>query len=103
MKGPGLKKLYGGRLIKVSPNKVPRIIGKAGSMVSLIKNMTGSWITVGQNGITWIKNDDIEKEMITVDAIKMVEQNSHVKGLTDKVKTFLTEKVGPMPEQKKGE
>jgi len=28
MKGPGLRKLHGGRIINVSPAKVPRIVGK---------------------------------------------------------------------------
>jgi len=40
-KGPGLKKLIGGRIIKVNPNKVPRIIGKKGSMLNMIKQATG--------------------------------------------------------------
>lgn len=93
MKGPGLKKLYGGRIVTVNPFKVPRVIGKQGSMVSLIKQLTGSWIMVGQNGWTWVKNDDIEKEMLTVDTIKMVDKNSHISGLTDKVKKFLEENM----------
>ena len=40
MKGPGLRKLKGGRIIEVDPNKVPRIIGKQGSMVGMIKDAT---------------------------------------------------------------
>jgi exosome complex component RRP4 len=87
-KGPGLKKLYGGRIIKVNPHKVPRIIGKQGSMVSLVKDATGTRITVGQNGLIWI---DGEPANVTkaVSAIHMIEDNSHTKGLTDKVKAFL--------------
>src|SRR3989338_6391993 len=37
LKEPGLNKLNGGRIIRVSPSKVPRVIGKQGSMVMLIK------------------------------------------------------------------
>ncbi len=87
-KGPGLKKLYGGRIITVNPHKVPRIIGKQGSMVSLVKDATGTRITVGQNGLIWI---DGEPSNVTkaVSAIHMIEENSHTKGLTDKVKVFL--------------
>jgi len=96
MKAPGLKKLYGGRTVKISPHKVPRIIGKAGSMVSLLKQMTGSWIIVGQNGTCWVKNEDMKKEMLTIDAVKMVEANSHVSGLTEKVKEYLTKKLGEL-------
>jgi len=54
MKGPGLRKLKGGRIIQVNPYKVPRIIGKAGSMVTMIKDATGCRILVGQNGLVWI-------------------------------------------------
>ena len=50
MKGQGLRKLRGGRIIKVNPHKVPRIIGKKGSMVSMLKQATGCKIIVGQIG-----------------------------------------------------
>ncbi|MBI2658679.1 hypothetical protein HYX05_01070, partial [Candidatus Woesearchaeota archaeon] len=33
MKGPGLRRLKGGRIIEVNTNKVPRIIGKQGSIL----------------------------------------------------------------------
>ena len=36
-RGPGLHQLHGGQVIKVSPCKVPRIIGKQGSMMYMIK------------------------------------------------------------------
>lgn len=90
--GPGLRKLTNGRVFEVTPFKVPRIIGKQGSMVSMIKDATGSKITVGQNGRIWVFNEDPHKEITTVEAIKFVEENSHVDGLTDKVKNFLDER-----------
>src|SRR3990172_7219806 len=46
MKGPGLRKLEGGRILKVSPSKVPRIIGKQGSMVSMVKKAANCNIVV---------------------------------------------------------
>lgn len=88
MRGPGLKKLGEGRIITVSPNKVPRIIGKSGSMVSMIKDATGCRITVGQNGIIWISGEP-KKEIIAIDAIRKIERESHIHGLTDKIKEFL--------------
>lgn len=91
-RGPGLKKLTGGRVIKVNPNKVPRIIGKQGSMVTMVKNATGCRITVGQNGLLWIDGDP-QNELIAVEAIRMIEANSHFAGLTDKVKAFLEKKT----------
>jgi exosome complex component RRP4 len=87
-KGPGLRKLSGGRIIKVNPYKVPRVIGKQGSMVSMIKDATACKITVGQNGLIWV--DGEPKEILrAVSAVRMIEENSHMKGLTDKVKEFL--------------
>jgi len=88
MKGPGMRKLIGGRIIKVNPHKVPRIIGKKGSMVSMIKQATDSNITVGQNGLVWI-NGSPENEIIVVKTIKKIEQEAHISGLTDRIKTFL--------------
>jgi exosome complex component RRP4 len=104
LKGPGLKKLYGGRVVKINPYKVPRLIGKQGSMVSLIKQYTGSMIIVGQNGVTWVKNDDVEKEIITIETIKKIEENAHISGLTDKIKAYLSEIIpNPPPQQEKRE
>jgi len=54
MKGPGLQKLKGGRIIKVNAAKVPRIIGKRGSMISMIKQATGCQAVIGQNGLVWL-------------------------------------------------
>lgn len=89
MKGPGLRKLGPGRLLKVSSSKVPRIIGKQGSMISMIKDMTGCRISVGQNGLVWLSGDDPVKEMKAVKAIMMIEEKSHISGLTDLIKGFL--------------
>jgi len=91
MRSRKCRKLKGGRLIKVTPAKVPRIIGKAGSMVEMVKNLTGTQIVVGQNGLVWIKGDN---EHIATEAILMIEHKSHIKGLTDHIKQF--------PEGKKG-
>ena len=93
MKAPGLRKLKGGRILKVNTNKVPRIIGKQGSMVSMIKKSTDSQITVGQNGIVWVNNKDLVKENIAVAAIKKIENESHIAGLTETIKQFLDENL----------
>jgi len=88
MKGPGLRKLAGGRVISINTNKVPRVIGRAGSMVSMIKDATSSRITVGQNGLVWVQGEP-EQEKMAIQAIRMIEEQSHIVGLTDKVKAFL--------------
>ncbi len=88
MKGPGLRKLKGGRIIEVDPNKVPRIIGKQGSMVVMVKDATKCNIVVGQNGLIWIDGEPIN-ELLAIQAIRKIEKESHLSGLTDKIKEFL--------------
>lgn len=85
------RKLREGRLIKVVPAKVPRIIGKNGSMVEMIKKLTGTQIVVGQNGVVWIKGDN---EVVATEAILTVERMSQSHGLTDYIKNMLEDKLG---------
>lgn len=92
-KGPGLRKLYGGRIIYVNCNKVPRIIGKQGSMVSLIKNATGCKIIVGQNGAIWLQGEP-KNEVIAIEAMRKIEEESHVSGLTERMTEFLEKTCG---------
>ncbi len=92
MKGPGLRKLTGGRILTVAPNKVPRIIGKQGSMVSMIKDATQCQIVVGQNGLIWMEGTP-ENELIAIMTIQKIEEESHVSGLTDRVKEFLDQSM----------
>ncbi|MBN2142757.1 RNA-binding protein [Candidatus Woesearchaeota archaeon] len=92
-KGPGLQKLKGGRIIEVNTHKVPRIIGKRGSMVSMIKNATGCKVTVGQNGIVWISGEP-EMEVLVVNTLKYIEERSHIQGLTEMVKEYLEKATG---------
>ncbi|MBS3152052.1 RNA-binding protein [Candidatus Woesearchaeota archaeon] len=89
MKGPGLRKLGSGRLITIPATKVPRVIGKQGSMISLVKDYTGCKISVGQNGIIWLKGDEPKKELLAIKAINKIENESHISGLTDRMKEFL--------------
>jgi len=89
MRAPGLKKLREGRLVEVNPHKVPRVIGKDGSMVLMIKNATGCNITVGQNGWIWVEGQTPEQEIQAVSAIKKVEEEAHLPGLTERMKAYL--------------
>lgn len=89
MKSPGLRKIKGGRIIKVNSKKVPRIIGKQGSMITLVKEKTKCRITVGQNGRVWIQGDNPMNEIIATKAIKEIEEKAHIPGLTDQITKFL--------------
>lgn len=93
MRGPGLHKLKGGRIIEVSPHKVPRIIGKQGSMVGMLKKATNCRIIVGQNGLVWIEGEP-DKELLVERAIRKIEQESHLTGLTDSIHKFLEKETG---------
>lgn len=90
MRNRKCRKLKGGRLIMVTPSKVPRIIGKAGSMVEMIKELTKTQIVVGQNGLVWVKG---ENEDIAAEAILIIEEKSHISGLTDHIKSTLEKKL----------
>jgi exosome complex component RRP4 len=90
MKERGFKKLEGGMLVRINSTRVPRVIGKAGSMVGMIKDETGCDIIVGQNGLVWINGDKIENELLAKKAIEMIVEKPFQEGLTEKVKEFLS-------------
>jgi len=90
-KGPGLRKLNEGRIIEVLPAKIPRIIGKNASMIKMIKEYTGSRIFVGQNGRIWIHGGN---EDLAIKAIKKIEREAHISGLTDRIKEMLEKEAG---------
>lgn len=88
MKSGFFGKIDEGIVFKINPHKVPRIIGKEGSMIKLIKDRTGCKVTVGQNGVVWIKGPDIDKELFAKKVILFVEEKSYIEGLTEKVEKF---------------
>ncbi|MCI4351188.1 MAG: exosome complex RNA-binding protein Rrp4 [Thermoplasmata archaeon] len=89
MLGDGLGKLDGGALVFVSPARVPRVIGRGGSMIETLSRMTGCKLSVGQNGRIWIDGppDGIERVRA---ALKMIDDEGHLPGLTDRVHSLLT-------------
>jgi len=82
------RKLRNGVLLKVTPTKIPRIIGKEGSMIMMIKNKTACEIVTGQNGLVWIRGENKEK---AIEAILTIEKESHTIGLTEKIEKMLGE------------
>jgi exosome complex component RRP4 len=91
MKMRGFGKVDEGMVIEVSPNKVPRVIGKEGSMVRMIKAATGCDITVGQNGRVWISGKSIDNEVATKKIVEYIVENSVITGLTEKVEQYIKE------------
>ena len=91
IKSRGLGRIDEGMIVKINPSKVPRVIGKEGSMVNLIKDESGCNITVGQNGLIWIKGNKVEDELLVKRAILFIEEKSFVHGLTEEVKKWFEE------------
>lgn len=85
----GFGRVQGGQLVKVNPNKVPRVIGKEGSMVNLIKGASNCDVTVGQNGVIWVIGDNIEDELNARRIIEFICENSFLSGLTEKVEEYI--------------
>jgi exosome complex component RRP4 len=88
LKGRGLGKLEGGFVFRINPSRVPRIIGREGSMINLIKDKTGCNITVGQNGWIWVKGDKIDDEIRARKVIQFVAEKVYIDGLTEKVEDW---------------
>ena len=88
LKGRGMGKFKGGIIVDIAPTKVPRLIGKKGSMINMIKDKTNCKIVVGQNGLVWVKGDE-DMEQLTKDVIHLIEAEAHTSGLTNKIKNKL--------------
>jgi exosome complex component RRP4 len=88
-----LRPIKEGRMIEVTPSKVPRFIGRSGSMIALIKNETKCSIFIGQNGRIWITGRDNGMELAMKSLIK-IERETHISGLTDRITQFLKEQKG---------
>jgi exosome complex component RRP4 len=84
-----LGKIPYGEFIKISPTRVPRLIGKRGSMIQTIEQATQTRVIIGQNGIVVVTGRDVDGLSLAVKAIKMVEEESHTSNLTQRVKTLL--------------
>jgi len=91
IKGKGLGKITEGKVIDVKPSRVPRIIGKRKAMLNILIEQTKCTIIVGQNGRIWIRCPNEELENILVRAIRKIEAEAHIPGLTERVKRFIEE------------
>jgi exosome complex component RRP4 len=88
IRGHGYGKIDSGEIIKISPTKVPRLIGRRGAMINLISEKTGCDIRVGQNGVV-VAMGPADGVLKTAKAIKMVEEEAHAADLMAKVEEFL--------------
>jgi exosome complex component RRP4 len=97
---PGLGKITRGQILKVTPTKIPRVIGRKGSMISMIKQETECQIILGLNGVILVTGKNIEDEQLAVTAIRKIEEESHTSGLTDRITQLLKEEKSKREENK---
>jgi len=96
-----LRQIKEGRVIEVTPAKVPRLIGKSGSMIAMLKNETCCNIFIAQNGRVWLTGKEKNVDL-AVRTIQKIEKESHISGLTERIVKFLKEEKGiPIKKQVK--
>ncbi|MFW9980296.1 MAG: exosome complex RNA-binding protein Rrp4 [Candidatus Thorarchaeota archaeon] len=94
MKGRGLRVLTEGMVLDVSPAKIPRIIGRRGSMINMINDHLKIQTIVGQNGRIWIRAPNTEILRLAIKAFRTIEAQAHTSKLTDRISTMLVEELG---------
>ena len=99
LKENGLGKIKDGVVVSLTPSKIPRLIGKKGSMLNIIQQKTGCQIMVGQNGMVLARCGDKTMEDLAIKIIKVIEREAHTSGLTNRVSRLLESKI----EQREGE
>lgn len=89
IKENGLGKVTKGYMTEISPLKIPRVIGRRGSMINTLKRETGCYITIGQNGLILVSGRKPELEALAIQAIHMIERDAHTEGLTERICEFI--------------
>jgi len=89
--GENLGKIDSGELVKISPAKIPRLIGKHGSMIQTIEGSTNATITVGQNGLIILKCDNSAGLKKAIASIKMIGMIQYEVNIEDKIQNILDE------------
>ena len=93
LKENGLGKIKDGVVVSLTPSKIPRLIGKKGSMLNIIQQRTGCQLIVGQNGRVLARCRDKAMEDLAIKIIKVIEMEAHTSGLTNRVSKLLEVEV----------
>lgn len=96
IRGPGLGKIPQGEIVKITPMKVPRLIGRKGYMINMIAELSSCEIKVGQNGVV-VVDGPAEGVRKAVQAIELIEQEAHTVELTTKVQQLLGAPISATP------
>ena len=89
--GRELGRARDGFIIEITPSKIPRLIGKKGSMINMILKETNCQVTIGQNGKVLISGRNMEDEELVVKVIRKIEAEAHTSGLTNRIQEYLKE------------
>jgi exosome complex component RRP4 len=87
--GKYLGKKSNGIIITIDPPKIPRVIGRNGSMIKMLKSLTKCSIFVTQNGRIWLKGEDIAHERLLIESIHKIASEAHTVGLTDRMQEYI--------------
>ena len=87
-KDPSCRKLNSGVIIDIPVSKISRVIGRSGSMISMLKSKTGCSIFVGYNGriVADGRSEDIR---ILTSAVRRIQEMAHLSGLTDRISQYI--------------
>jgi exosome complex component RRP4 len=96
IRGPNLGKIPQGKIVKISPMKVPRLIGRKGYMINMIAELTNCEIKVGQNGMI-VLDGTPEGVAKAEECIQLIEKDAHMADLTAKVQALLGAPVSAPP------
>ena len=78
-----------GVVVAIEPTRVPRVIGRNGSMIKLLNKELNANIVVAQNGYVWVRANDSTTINRAVRIVKMIEAEAHTQGLTSRVEEML--------------
>ncbi len=87
--------LHGGKIIRVKPSKINRVLGKNSTMLKQISEGTGTRIIAGLNGMIWLNDGDID---LAIRAIEIVCAEAHTSGLTERIGVMVRSQSKYVPE-----
>jgi exosome complex component RRP4 len=99
----GLGKIVHGSIVRMTPTKIPRLIGRKGSMINMLTRELGCHITIGQNGIILVSGKNPEMEALTLQILHLIEAEAHTSGLTDRITAFIQKENSGLNGEKNNE
>ena len=99
LKGRGLGLLTEGMILDLSPAKIPRVIGRSGSMINMIKDKLRIEAVVAQNGRIWVRAPNNYILNLAIKAFKMIEEQAHTSKLTERIGAMLDQELADMKEK----